>query len=81
MFKIKIFVLIFLMFIIVISKADTEIKKVTCGTNEEYTCRCSDSVCNKIDRKCFRCQNGCFCKSGYVRNEDYGICILPSSCP
>lgn len=55
-----------------------------CAANEEYsTCgtACPD-ICNaKTPLKCSvsDCIVGCFCKKGWVRNND-GACIKPNEC-
>jgi hypothetical protein len=52
-----------------------------CGTNEDYTCKCTDSVCNEPDKVCKRCLFNCYCQAGYVRAAAGGACILAASCP
>ncbi|XP_077284921.1 zonadhesin-like [Arctopsyche grandis] len=55
---------------------------VACNdTNEEFTtCGTCDPTCENPTQVCrIACQRGCFCKKGYVRNNQK--CILPSTCP
>lgn len=55
------------------------------GYNEEFNdcgTACPDTCANyMIQHNCARqCKKGCFCKAGYVRDED-GFCVLPKDCP
>ncbi|KAG8172381.1 hypothetical protein JTE90_024509, partial [Oedothorax gibbosus] len=59
--------------------------KNECGKNEEYkTCgtACQVTCSNRFLKVlCIdKCVEGCFCKEGYIRNEE-GKCIEPSQCP
>ncbi|XP_077291437.1 zonadhesin-like isoform X2 [Arctopsyche grandis] len=55
------------------------------GYNEEFNdcgSACPDTCDNyMIQHNCTRqCKKGCFCKAGYVRDEDW-FCVLPKDCP
>ena len=56
------------------------------GDNEVYSCGVQTCVphCKGVNSICkgatFQCQNGCFCKPGYFRNEKLN-CVLKSECP
>ncbi|KAG8183312.1 hypothetical protein JTE90_002804 [Oedothorax gibbosus] len=57
----------------------------TCGANEVYKdcgTACPKTCANRnIKIRCIdECVEGCFCKDGYVRNDE-GICVKPNQCP
>ena len=45
---------------------------------------CSEATCKNPEGQSFdcpeMCETGCFCKKGYVKNEE-GKCVLPETCP
>ncbi|KAF7287535.1 hypothetical protein GWI33_005900 [Rhynchophorus ferrugineus] len=47
----------------------------SCGTACPATCSRTPEVCIEV------CREGCFCKDGYVRSDDTGLCIPRSACP
>uniref|UniRef100_A0AAG5CS25 TIL domain-containing protein n=1 Tax=Anopheles atroparvus TaxID=41427 RepID=A0AAG5CS25_ANOAO len=55
-----------------------------CPANEEYSCcgTCVEPYCkNRKVPVCLVCAEGCFCKSGFIREVIGGKCITPKSCP
>ncbi|RWS23502.1 inducible metalloproteinase inhibitor protein-like protein [Leptotrombidium deliense] len=59
-------------------------KTKECGSNEVYL-KCGTSCpksCNNLDPLVCdrRCNNGCFCKDGYVLYFDGITCVLPEKC-
>lgn len=54
-----------------------------CGKNEEYSdcgSACPDS-CQRRNRHCIqRCESGCFCKKGYIRDDATGNCVREEEC-
>ncbi|XP_078053537.1 venom metalloprotease inhibitor-like [Augochlora pura] len=64
----------------------TSAKVLECtGPNEEYGCGSACQVtCDNLNQPCpivnIRCNDACYCKSGYARNcKD--VCIPIESCP
>lgn len=53
-----------------------------CGTNEKWdSCHGEcEPTCEEPKKNCSGCIKGCFCRSGYVRNN-HDKCVLPSDCP
>lgn len=51
------------------------------GPNESFYCKCADSVCNQPDIVCVRCEDGCHCNEGFVRDVEGGTCIPADKCP
>lgn len=55
-----------------------------CNENEEYIecgTACPQTCLKSSEDGCFgECVHGCFCKRGYIRNEEH-ICIRPMNCP
>lgn len=46
-----------------------------CRENEIFTCGCVDSTCrDQVVINCVMCHDGCFCKEGYLRNDE-GKCV------
>ncbi|KYB28803.1 Chymotrypsin inhibitor-like Protein [Tribolium castaneum] len=54
------------------------------GENEVYnSCGspCISTCTNRQFANCeARCEEGCFCKDGYLRDEETGSCVLPKDC-
>ncbi|KAG5684407.1 hypothetical protein PVAND_013642 [Polypedilum vanderplanki] len=62
------------------SKYETTTSAPICGVNEDYYCKCADSVCNQPDKVCIQCLNGCYCKNGFIREVEGGSCIPVGTC-
>ncbi|XP_053611059.1 serine protease inhibitor swm-1-like [Plodia interpunctella] len=60
-------------------------KNPVCGTNEEFlSCgtACPGTCSNPDPLVCgLACSMGCFCKSGYVRDETSNSCVTLDKCP
>ncbi|CAG4982176.1 unnamed protein product [Colias eurytheme] len=54
--------------------------KTTCGDNEEFlSCGCQATCANPEPEHC-GCSVGCFCKSGFVRDEAKNACVKLDNC-
>ena len=62
----------------------------SCGANEEFTecgsacagtCQTLEDLSSGVLGCIAACVKGCFCREGYIRNEETGECVLTKDCP
>ncbi|XP_067143894.1 uncharacterized protein [Centruroides vittatus] len=53
-----------------------------CSVNEEYRWDSYESTCDKVLHRSWTLKkwDGCFCKSGFIRDENTNSCITVESC-